>query len=277
MDNMLITSQLPIDVRYQESNKEIEFSTHFHNSYEIICVVKGNVEYIINDKKYIIKDKSMIFINHMEKHYLKVLKYPYIRYFILIKPEYFKTIINEPILSSIFRNRTETFNHVIQLNENQFECIEKIIKSVYDEVLNKQDFWENAIKSYIHHLFIFLYRNYKQYFPINHISDSISVILEIQKYIDEHYLEPISLQDVSGIFFRDMFYLSHLFKKVTGFTFKQYLILQRISKAKELLFHTDDDVTTVCMNSGFNNVNHFIRIFKKTEGVTPYQYRKKFR
>lgn len=277
MDNMLVTSSLPIDARYQESNEEIEFSEHFHNSYEIIYVVKGNVEYTIYNKKYLVKDKSLIFINHMEKHHLKVLTYPYVRYFILIKPEYFKTIINEPVLSSIFKNRTETFNHVIKFNENQCESIEKIIKNIHDELTKKEDFWEYSIKSHLHYLFITLYRNYKHYFPINHISDSISVVLEIQKYIEEHYLEPINLQDVSGMFFRDMFYISHLFKKVTGFTFKQYLLLQRVSKAKELLFYTDDDVTTVCMNSGFNNVNHFIRIFKKLEGITPYQYRKKFR
>jgi AraC-like DNA-binding protein len=73
-----------------------------------------------------------------------------------------------------------------------------------------------------------------------------------------------------------MYYLSRLFKKVSGYTFKEYLILQRIANAKSLLVYTDYNVTQICMKSGFNNVNHFIRTFKKQEGITPYQYRKKF-
>jgi YesN/AraC family two-component response regulator len=73
-----------------------------------------------------------------------------------------------------------------------------------------------------------------------------------------------------------MYYLSHLFLKVTGYGFKQYLINHRISKAKDILLHSSSSISEVCVSSGFNNVNHFIRLFKQKEGRTPLQYRIKY-
>jgi len=102
----------------------------------------------------------------------------------------------------------------------------------------------------------------------------METILRIQKYLEDNYSEEITLEEVSRRFYINAFYLSHSFKKLTGFGFKEYLILQRISRAKDFLFHTPDDITRVSLNVGFNNVNHFIRIFKKYEGLTPLQYRK---
>lgn len=276
MNNMLVPAVCPIDAVYHESHKELEIKDHFHNSYEIIYVLEGKTQYLINNKSYIVRSNSLIFINNMETHNIKVLEYPYKRYFILIKPEYFRSVINEPILSSIFKNRSDSFNHVIELSPGTVENIYGMIKNLYDELNEKGVFWEAAVKSSLYHLFIALYRNYNTYFPLNSLNGSMHTIVEIQKYVEEHYLEQISLEEISRLFFIDMYYLSRLFKTVTGFTFKEYLILQRISKAKDLLFHTNDNITQVCMNSGFCNVNHFIRIFKKYEGITPYQYRKKW-
>ncbi|MDF2544534.1 MAG: hypothetical protein K0S47_4252, partial [Herbinix sp.] len=101
-----------------------------------------------------------------------------------------------------------------------------------------------------------------------------NIIFEIQKYMDENLTEEITLEEISKKFYMNRFYLSHQFKEVTGYSFKEYLILQRLSRAKHLLFHTLLDITDVGIESGFHNVNHFIRIFKKYEKTTPYQYRK---
>jgi YesN/AraC family two-component response regulator len=124
-------------------------------------------------------------------------------------------------------------------------------------------------------MLVFLYRNYREHFPAASASSSMDTILSIQKYIEDNYNENITLNKLSRLFYTDMYYLSHQFRKLTGFTFKEYLILQRISRAKDLLLYTSDDITQVGLNSGFNCVNHFIRMFKKTQGITPLQYRKK--
>lgn len=277
MEELLVPALCPIDAEYHESVEDLEIKMHFHNSYEVIHVLEGKAQYLINNRSYVVGKNSLVFINHMESHTMKVLEYPYKRYFILIQPEYFTSVIHEPVLSSVFKNRSGSFRHVLELDCEASEDIYRIITNLYMELKGKKAFWEAAVKSHLYHLFIKLYRNYPRYFPLNTSNESVHVIVEVQKYLEKCYLEQISLESVAKLFFTDMYYLSRLFKQVTGFTFKEYLILQRLSKAKDLLFHTSEDITRVCMNSGFNNVNHFIRIFKKYEGVTPYQYRKRYR
>jgi len=266
----------PLEIYYRETVEDFELKSHFHNSHEIICIVEGKVNIKINERTYEINKNSLVFISNLESHEIKVLEYPYKRYFILIKPDYLQCLINDPVLASILKHRPDCFNHVISLDSGSSPEIMKIIQSMNEEVLNRKDFWEETLGSQLHILLVMLYRNYRNLFPLS-MQDNASRILEVQKYIEEHYLEQISLKETARKFYMDMYYLSHTFKKVTGYTFRDYLTLQRISKARDLLFYTSEDITRIGLNSGFHNVNHFIRIFKKFEGITPYQYRKKYR
>ncbi len=267
----------PIDIEYHDTHeKEWEIKNHFHNSYEIIYVLDGSVEVIINDKTYIANSNNIVFISNLESHQLKVLNNPYLRYVILLKPDYFQSIINHPILASILKHRPENFRHIIVLNSGSIE-IKNIFQKMHQEITHKSDFWESNLYSLLNLLLVELYRSYKEYFPLTTLNNSMKMILDIQKYMENNYLEEITLKEISKLFHSDMYYLSHLFKNVTGFTFKEYLIRLRISKAKDLLINTSDNITKVGLDSGFNNVNHFIRIFKKYENTTPYQFRKKLR
>lgn len=265
-----------IDIIYNETGYSMEMEVHYHNSHEIIFVIEGMVKFRINNNEYTVGENSAIFISNFETHEIKVLKSPYRRYIILIKPEYFYSAVDEPILASILKQRPEHFKHVIKINEDEKEIFDRI-KDMYSEVKTEADFMQSALGSKLNLLFISLYRSHKDCFPLANPNRSIKTVIEIQKYIDNNILENITLKKLASKFFIDMYYLSHQFKKVTGFTFKEYLIMQRISRAKDQLYETDNDITQVALNSGFNNVNHFIRIFKKYEGVTPYQYRKKLR
>lgn len=65
-----------------------------------------------------------------------------------------------------------------------------------------------------------------------------------------------------------------MFKQITGFNFKEYIIIYRLQKAKELLETTDKTISTIGLDIGFNNVNQFIKLFKLKENCTPLQYKK---
>lgn len=268
-----------IDIVYSESGEEqvekgrLTLESHYHNAFEVIYIAEGEAIFRINDKEYNASAGNLIFINNLENHHVEATILPYKRYFILIDPAWFQSTINDPILVSIFKNRPSHFNHSVSLNEDLQKNIDQLFRSLLIEYTNKLDYWKLALESHIQKLFVMLYRHCKDAFPVTSYNSSIELASKVQRYIEDHYMEDISLKNVSRLFYVDMYYLSHLFKENTGFSFKEYLILQRISKAKELLFYTNDSITTVCTNSGFNNVNHFIRIFKKYTGLTPLKYR----
>jgi AraC-like DNA-binding protein len=279
-DSKQLSPVRPIDIRYRTRYKAISedwfMENHFHNDYELIFILDGKIELKINNKTYVPEKNSLVFINNMELHGYRILEYPYTRYVIMLKPDFLQSAVNEPLLTSIFQHRPNDFSHVMNVPAEYIPSLRAAFHTMYREFKGYKAFRETNLKLYLYQLLISLYRLSEQQFPMSKVSTPMNnVIALVQNHIEEHYMEELSLKDVSKLFYTDMYYLCHLFKNVTGYTFKSYLIQQRISKAKDMLAYKEDDITEVGLDCGFNNVNHFIRTFKKMLGITPYQYRKK--
>ncbi|WP_338781235.1 helix-turn-helix domain-containing protein [Metabacillus sp. FJAT-52054] len=101
-----------------------------------------------------------------------------------------------------------------------------------------------------------------------------SAASRIVRYIQGHYSKDLSLQDLSEHFQLTPSYISTIFKEYTGENYKEYLNRFRIEKAKELLAGKNMKVNEAARLVGYNNVNTFIRIFKKYVGLSPGQYEK---
>lgn len=93
------------------------------------------------------------------------------------------------------------------------------------------------------------------------------------RYIQKNFRKDIKMKDVAESVWLSEKYFSHLFHEVMGVTFSEYLIDIRLRNACHMLVHANDSVTEIARDSGFNNVKHFQRTFKKHFGVTPLEYR----
>lgn len=93
-------------------------------------------------------------------------------------------------------------------------------------------------------------------------------------YIEDHYSEQLSLQQVASQVYLNATYFSHLFKKETGRSFVNFLIQLRMEKAKQLLANTDMNVTEVSGMIGYDLPNYFAKLFKQSTGFSPKEYRK---
>jgi AraC-like DNA-binding protein len=92
-------------------------------------------------------------------------------------------------------------------------------------------------------------------------------------YMENHYSEEMSLDQIAHAAYMNPYHFCRLFKKQVGTTSSKYLSLLRVGKAKELLKGTELTVTEICFRVGFNNLTHFERVFKGLEGMTPTAYR----
>ncbi len=99
-------------------------------------------------------------------------------------------------------------------------------------------------------------------------------VLAALKYIDSHFSENISLQEVADNINISKNYLCDIFKKEIGVTFINYVTSLRIDKAKWYLEHTDMKMYEVSGAVGYNDYAYFSQIFKKNTGVTLSSYRK---
>ena len=98
----------------------------------------------------------------------------------------------------------------------------------------------------------------------------------VKEYLDEHYTEKLTLDDLAEKFFINKFYLSKIFKETYGTTVNNYLISKRITRAKQLLRFTDMTVDEVGAAVGMGDANYFSRMFRKVEGSSPREYRKQW-
>lgn len=112
---------------------------------------------------------------------------------------------------------------------------------------------------------------FKKSHNVPHKQDMIS---EIKEYVSKHYNEQISLADLASRFFINPYYLSQIFKQKTGDTYLNFLTNIRIAKAKELLETTDLKMYEICQMVGYSDPQHFSRMFEKTAGCKPKEYRK---
>lgn len=103
---------------------------------------------------------------------------------------------------------------------------------------------------------------------------SLSSIEKIIEYIKNHYMEEITLDDLAKMVYLSPTYLSYLFKKQLGITFKEYLINIRLKKSKELIETTNLSIGEISKMVGIEDQNYFSRLFKKKFGVSPLNYKK---
>lgn len=96
---------------------------------------------------------------------------------------------------------------------------------------------------------------------------------QIQEYIDSHLSEDFSLQDVAETVGISVSYCGKLFKEAAGVNIMEYCAMERVKRAKKLLWDTELSVGEIAEKIGFNSAQTFLRAFKKQEGITPGQYR----
>lgn len=99
---------------------------------------------------------------------------------------------------------------------------------------------------------------------------------EIKEYLDAHYAEKLTLDDLAQRFYINKFYLARVFKEQFGASVNGYLLQLRITHAKRLLRFTDWSIERIGQECGMNDANYFSRAFKKVEGMPPGQFRRQW-
>lgn len=185
--------------------------------------------------------------------------------------------INIPIINGL---------KVIQLSRVKYPSMAFVIVSGYDDFSYCREALRLQITDYILKpvnyeefgscidlLKISLYNNEVKEKPV---VKKERVITGITKYMQEHLSEDVSLHILSEEFHLNSQYISQLFKNEIGVNFLTYLTNIRMEHAKKLLLSTSLSIAEVSEQSGYGDYRVFTKVFKKSEGITPSQYRRDF-
>jgi AraC-like DNA-binding protein len=248
---------------------------HFHPYYEIGFLVKGSRNMTINHSIYNLKKGNAVFISTGELHKgYPVEKNPgpieWVNiYFTEKYIEPFYEIFDKAAMMGIFSN------HIIDIPLGRREYLEEILQKMTDEYAGVDELSKKMLDNYFNELIIFLIRCQKNSGGnILEYDENNKIIADAAEYIYFNYDKNITLDEVTTKFNMSKSYFSKRFKEVTGFGYKEYLVSVRLKEACELLLNTDESITEIAFECGFNDSNYFGDAFRKAKGVSPHKYRK---
>ena len=245
---------------------------HFHYQYELLLCATGTASFQIQDRRYNMVPGSILFISNLENHFIFSHDSAFNRYSFRFSTRAAEMMRN-PILLSIFRQRPEGFNHLIQCNPKELTGYLDILQEIEKEYIQREPCWSQIVDAYFLTLLSRLYRHHPESFPATRHPEGQLLIFQIQSYIESHLDADLSLDTLADRFYVNKFHLSHQFTRFTGYNFKQFITAARLSKAKDLLLNGDAEVQQVAEQVGYHSAAHFIRVFKEAEGLSPLQYR----
>ena len=154
----------------------------------------------------------------------------------------------------------------------------KTVVSILDTLAQSQAFNHSymprlAASLCVNLIDIFFY-HYKTH-PTSKIVPHESIIQNALIYINAHYTESLSLQDIANYANCNAAHLSESFHKKMNMTIKQYITILRIKRAKKLLVTTTAPISSIAYESGFSSLASFNRNFLEQENISPTIYRKK--
>lgn len=269
-----IQSTFPVHCQLITAMEARNREFHFHNCYELYLLLEGEISYFAEESCYHMTPGDMILFTDQEIHKaVNRLNTPFTRMVIHIDPLYlwqFSTAQTN-LLGCFHQHKPGACNLLSLTVEQQTRFREYFHLLQAGEAQEDYGSDLRAITALIH-LFLMVNEGFlEETAQSGKMADHR--ILPVMSYINRHLEGNLTLDSIAEACSLDKYYLSHLFKKETGCTIFQYILVKRIALAKELL-SLGSSVSDACQQSGFHDYANFIRSFKKVTGCSPGVYKK---
>ena len=234
-----------------EKNNNFSFPSHLHQCFEIIIILSGEMDVIIDGKKYTLKkgEASLIFPNQI--HELKSQE-----------SEHVLCIFSPRLVQAYLAKITDKIPINNKFCPNEFLTRE----------LEKLDSASSTLKKGILYSLCGEFDTCAEY--VAKKTDHKNLIHKIFSFVENNFSGDCSLVKLSEITTYDYSYLSRYFKKNIGISFNSYVMHYRLSHVCYLLENTTQSIAECAFESGFSSLRSFNRAFKENIKISPKQYRK---
>ena len=276
-------------------NTEVEdYPAHWHKPLEIIMPIDGDYFVTINNVEYTLHPYDIMFICPGVIHKLSA---PKEGHRIIFQPDLsvIQTIYGLDSIIS-FMHPATIFNAdtAPQIHDQLIVIIQEIadeylggsdfiipseMKRESSPIVSENNLTELSIYSKFIKMITLIGRHHIQVVEqkspnIDKQQEYIEKFMSICSYIDVHFSEDLSLDDIAAMSGYSKYHFSRLFHNFTNMPFYKYVNWKRISHAEQLLGDPNLSTTEIAMQSGFSSQSAFIRMFKNRNGCTPTDFRK---
>lgn len=235
---------------------------HTHNHLELFYIVGGKGQFRIQDQLYPVNANNLVIINPNVTHTEVSLNAQPLEYIVLGI---------EGIELATSENTNGQFNIL-----DHFESVEisGCLRNILREMEQKNTGYEDVCQAYMEILIIRLMRNTSLAVPAEpQMISGNRQCAAVKRYIDLHFKEALTLDQLAEDAHMNKYYLSHAFKREYGVSPINYMIGKRIEESKYLLAETDLSMSQIAQLLGFSSLSYFSQVFRRTQAVTPMAYR----
>lgn len=262
---------------------------HAHDYYQVWYVVRGCCDHYVEGQSHKMKvgDAFILPPNLLHETHLgengKILCCEFSMDDVLYGPHdaYFRKmseITNGMSFMMLFQQDLHDARLKFTFSTETQRKIEQLLFRMLEEYQNAELLYEDFLQLQIQELLLLFIREYAQS-PSHQPSEEFycrykNIVQDVIVYINQHYSDPLTLEDMCRLSMMSKTYFCYLFKIQTKKTFVEYLVDLRVAKASELLEHSAKSITEISQEVGFQDSTHFARTFKKIKGLTPREYRR---
>lgn len=246
---------------------------HSHDFYEIYFFLDGTVTYYIENESYNLKKGDVLVIPPGKLHRAVIESdMPYERYVLWIYANYIPLNVGiDKYIKKIIAANLEKNTRLASFQDTA--CVS--LKALFDQLLS--EFLANEeLSCYLAESCILLILG-KILESFQHMEKAEAqpndLIKQVISFLNQNVVHAPTLEELSATFFVSKYYLSHKFKEYTKTTIHQYILLKKITLAKELL-EKGKTPSEVCRLCGFSTYSNFYKVFTLQTGVSPGRYQK---
>lgn len=245
------------------------FPMHWHERIELLCVIEGSLWLDTKDACFEVKKGQTAVISPGKLHEGRAGEKGVTYHTVMFEAERFvnATLRSDPYFQSLIQG-----NIAFQI------CIEDTALSYaicrLSSMIDKEDTENILIAMGLTYEILGILYQYCEYHVQREMSSVDKAFGTILEYVNEHYTEKLSLEQISSQFGYNETYFCRRFKQITGFTFCNYIQILRIEQAQQLLRHTSEEVSVIAWKCGYEDISYFSNCFKKKVGYSPTEFRK---
>lgn len=245
---------------------------HFHTYCELFYLKTGNCTYSVNGKQFHLQPGDIFIAAPGENHCTK--------YEGTVPCERIVIYCEVPVLGEEYlgkhrelREKLSTSGKIIISKKGRTQ-LDNFIDMMLLENYMPDDYSSESLVLFFKQVLLWIERyGIFIYEPVDTSSGIDGDIETTMRLVAENYANPLTLEEAADKVGLSPTYLSKKFKKETGKTFSDYLNYIRLRQACQMLLTTDDSVTEIAFNCGFNSSNYFKDCFKRCFGVSPRVYK----
>lgn len=264
-------------------NGQLFVNLHWHKNIEILLVHRGSCSVTVSRNEYEAGQGDIFIINSEELHRISS-EDKQLSYGAFIFPTgslVFSTPDSADRTLRLLEEGSLLFPEYIPADDKQSPVLRELLEGILSARKSSFSGCELFIKAQLLRFTAELIRHDRLVKPYRAADEELrrrnSRLKNILTFINDNCTEPLTLADMAKRFHVSEKYFSRMFSAETGQSFTGYLNLRRIELACTLLRDTDMSVLDTALESGYENVSYFIRMFRRHKGCTPLKYRRSSR